>query len=130
MQKVGNMQRILERNVDDAAKNKKVMVISTYGRDNQLVNTVKDLQSKCETIEFQIVKKSAPSRNNILTMSKFTALETQFGKTLPCPRERCLNCKLMSENDFIVAHPSSKVFKTACGTCISRMLIYHTRCKI
>ena len=111
MQKVGNMQRILERNVDDAAKNKKVMVISTYGRDNQLVNTVKDLQSKCETIQFQFVKKAAPSLNNILTKSKFTALGTPFGKIFSCPRERCLNCKLMSEKILLWPIPLQKFLK-------------------
>ena len=36
----------------------------------------------------------------------------------------------MSKKDTIVAHPSSKIIKTACGTCVSRMLIYHTNCKI
>ena len=123
-------KRVVDKKEKDTAKNNKVMVTSTYGRDKQLINTVKDLQSKCENIDFQFVKKSAPSLNNILTKSKCTSLGTPFGKTMPCLRDRCKNCDLMSKKDTIVAHPSSKVVKTACGTCISRMLIYHTNCKI
>ena len=130
MQKVGCMERSFEKKEKDTSKNNKVMVISTYGRDKQLINTVKDLQSNCENIDFQFVKKSAPSLNNILTKSKYTSLGTPFGKTMPCPRDCCKNCNLMSKKDTIVAHPSSKIIKTACGTCVSRMLIYHTNCKI
>ena len=130
LQKVANTTRTLDKKEKSAAMNDKVMIISTYGRDKQLINTVKDLESKCENINFQFVKKSAPSLNNILTKSKYTALGPPLGKTVGCPRDRCKNCKLMSGKDSIVASPSTKIIKTACGSCISRMLIYHANCKL
>ena len=74
------LERRLDKKEKDTAKNNKVMVISTYGRDKQLINTVKDLQSKCENIDFQFVKKSTPSLNNILNKSKYTSLSTPFVK--------------------------------------------------
>ena len=36
----------------------------------------------------------------------------------------------MLGKDFIVANQSSKIIKTACGSCISQMLIYHANCKL
>ena len=54
LQKVANTTRTLDKKEKSAAMNDKVMIISTYGRDKQLINTVKDLESKCENINFQV----------------------------------------------------------------------------
>ena len=130
MKKVMSMRRSLEKKVKDEEESDKVMVISTYGRDKQLVNTINNLKNNCESLKFQFVKKSGPSLGNILAKSKSTALGHPFGKTSPCPRARCGNCDLMSGNDFIKMMSSSKIINTAYGSCITRMLIYHTNCKI
>ena len=66
----------------------------------------------------------------MLTKSKATSLGHPFGSTSSCPRDRCGNCKLMSESDFIKMSSSSKIINTAGGSCISRMLIYHANCMI
>ena len=110
--------------------NEKIMVISTYGRDNQLMKPIKQLSDYCDKLKFNYVKKAGPSLKNILSKSKSTALGDPFGPTLPCSRTRCKSCQQMSAKDNITLNQSSKRVKTAGGSCISSMLIYHAECGV
>ena len=122
--KVSCMERVLESNKKDppSADNDSVLVISTYGRDQQLTNSVKHLQKNCEQLQFKFVKKTAPSLNNILTKSKWTALGQPTGHTLPCGRvyksSGLPSCQLMSRSNSI--ENGNQVIYTAEGTCLSR----------
>ena len=73
MKKVMSMRRSLEKKVKDEEESDKVMVISTYGRDKQLVNTINNLKNNCESLKFQFVKKTGPFLGNILAKSKSSA---------------------------------------------------------
>ena len=55
MHKVSCMTRCLEGNKEDppAAESDSILVISTYGRDQQLTNSVKRLQDNCEKLKFK-----------------------------------------------------------------------------
>ena len=134
MNKVSGMVRNLEGNKKDPqTTDDSILVICTYGRDQQLTNSVECLQRNCEKLNFRYVKKTAPSLNNILTKSKWTALGASTGHTLPCDRKyangkpSCHSCQLMSCSNSI--KNGEKVINTAEGTCLSRLLIYHAACK-
>ena len=130
--KVLNTPRSLEKkkkNLDD--ENEKMMVISTYGRDKPLKDTVDKIEKQSDTLSFQFVKKTASSLSNILVNSKNTSLGPKFGNSVPCNKKKtkkCLTCPLMSKKNFIYG-PNLKLLYTSGGNCSSRMLIYRAQCK-
>ena len=104
------------------------MVISTYGRDQLLTSTTKNIERHSESIKFRYVKKTAPSLNNMLVKSKVSSLGQPFGKTSSCKQINCKGCDMMSKQDFIT-DLNEKKYKTAQGKCNSYNLIYHAKCK-
>ena len=114
--------------------NEKLMVISTYGRDTALVDTIDKIEKRSDTLSFQFVKKTAPSLSNILVKSKSTSLGPVFGSSNPCKTVKkkkktkpCYTCPLMSKKNYIDG-PNLKTIYTAGGTCSTRMVIYHAKC--
>ena len=62
LHKVSCMDRCLDGEKDPSiADHGAIMVISTYGRDKQLTDSVRCLQKNCENLNFRFVKKTAPS---------------------------------------------------------------------
>ena len=121
------MARCLEGNQKSPpTEDTSILGISTYGRDKQLTDTVACLEKNCEKLKFKYVKKTAPSLKNLLTNGKLTALGSSFGPTMPCGRKRCKSCQLMSGESSLLNQ--KKNTKTAEGTCLSRLLIYHATC--
>ena len=88
-----------------------VRVVTTHGRDQKLVRTLKHIEKHSESISFAFIKKTAPSLNNILVKSKYASLGQPKGKTLPCGRTNCMTCKMVSGADKITG-PNGKVIKT------------------
>ena len=103
LHKVAKSTRTLEKKkkTEEETEDKKIMVISTYGRDGMLTKSINELEKHCEKLKFTYVKKSAPSLTNILSKSKITALGDPSGATLSCGRNRCRSCQLMSRKDYI-----------------------------
>ena len=128
--KVKSCERSLVKKVPpiQSTADDRVMVISTFGKDHDLVNVTKKIEKHSETIKFKYVKKTGPSLRNILIKSKISALGKPFGETLPCNVRNCKACRMVSCNDF-VTDPSDKKYKTAPGRCNTKNLIYHAKCK-
>ena len=109
-------------------------MVSTYGRDDKLVQIVKYLspmlvENKIIS-KIQLVKKTGPSLRGILSNSKKTALKNMYGTSVPCNRGNgCKNCLLMSSNNFIISS-SGKKFYSAPGNCMSKNIVYAASCQI
>ena len=130
-EKVMNTPRSLEKKQKPIDDDKKLMVISTYGRDKQLTDTIEKLEKQSDSLSFQYVKKTAPSLSNMLVKAKNTSLGPTFGSSNPCNKKKtkkCYTCPMMSKMNFIYG-PNSKTILTAGGICSTRMIIYHARCR-
>ena len=107
---------------------KKVLVISTHGRDHILKKTLQNIEKKT-SIQFSYAKKTAPSLKNRLVKSKRASLGHPFGKTKQCKRRNCMLDKLVSNSDHVTG-PNGKNIQTAGGQCNTRNVIYHAQCRI
>ena len=128
--KVKQSERSLEKKVKvtDQPDNT-IRVISTYGRDERLVNILQRADQMNEKVHFNYVKKTAPSLQQILVKPKNIALGNTRGKTMKCTRgKKCLSCDLMSGKDKIKGR-QKKSYLTTKGNCISKNLVYHAECK-
>ena len=105
-----------------------VMVISTFGRDRNLVETTKKIEKHSENLKFKYVKKTGPSFRNTLVQSKKSSLGKPHGRTMPCNITPCKACKMVTKRDF-VEDINGKKYKTAQGKCNSSNVIYHAQCK-
>ena len=106
--KVKTQERSLEKRHRDANESDNtIRVISTYGRDEELVNILQSADKLNDEVNFSYVKRTAPSLQNILVKPKNVCLGNARGKTSCCTRGRgkrgkpCLACKLMSGKDKI-----------------------------
>ena len=126
--KIKSSERSLEKKVRDCAQSdNSIRVISTYGRDDQLVNILKKVDKMNNKVNFTYVKKTGPSLHNILVRSKSIALGNTRGITSPCKRKRCLACRLMSNKRKIKRRRKS--YLTCKANCTSKNIIYHAECK-
>ena len=128
LNKVKNSKRSLDtvqkiEDDDDA-----VMVVSTFGRDRELVDTTKKIQRHSETLKFKYIKKTGPSLRNTLVKSKKGSLGNPQGKTEPCMRKNCKGCSMVTDCDHVV-DKNGKKHRSAVGKCNSRNMIYHAKCK-
>ena len=128
LNKVKNSKRSLDtvqkiEDDDDA-----VMVVSTFGRDRELVDTTKKIQRHAETLKFKYIKKTGPSLRNTLVKSKKGSLGNPQGKTEPCMRKNCKGCSMVTDCDHVV-DKNGKKHRSAVGKCNSRNMIYHAKCK-
>ena len=158
-QKVLNSERSLERRKPEEVKCDKpipIRVVSTYGSDTDLVNTVKkyesDLQktrSFCESEPnlstpstsqvaedqpcgdkrlFQFVKKTGSSLRSRLVKVKNLALGNKHGQTKPCKQRNCATCRSIDGSMHLTVN-GQKV-KPAPGSCVSYNIIYLVLCRI
>ena len=93
------------------------------------MKVVKEIEKKSENINFEYVKKTAPSFRNILVKSKRASLGNPYGSTDRCELTNCMCCEVVTEKDYVIGFNKEKV-KTAQGQCTSRCLIYHASCSI
>ena len=95
--KVLNMERQVNQPLDteqeDETSNKPILVVSSFGTDEKLVNTLKSQEDellKTNSFKnskkplFQFVKKTGPSLSNMLSVLKSLALGKKSGKTVAC----------------------------------------------
>ena len=129
MQKVKKMERVLEPVKRTEEKEDKVMVVSTFGRDQKLVEATKKIEKLSDKFQFKYVKKTRPSLRNTLVKSKKCSLGNPQGKTKPCLRRNCKACKMVSGANF-VTDMTGKKYKSAEGKCSTRNVIYHAQCKL
>ena len=128
--KVTKMQRILTKKpVNAVSDDNRIMAITTHGRDDKLVKTLKRIEKKSSNITFRYVKKTAPSFKNTLVKSKHASLGHPKGKTEPCKKRKCMTCSMVSKQDHIIG-PQNKVIKTAKAFCNTRCVCYHAACRL
>ena len=118
------LKKVRKKDVDD-----KLLVISTYGRDNKLTKAVSGIEKWSNDFQFKFVKKTAPSLKNMLDKSKNVALGICKGATTRCSRRNCKLCKMVSNKNYVIG-PKKKKFKTAEGNCATKNVIYHDKCKL
>ena len=108
------------------------MVVSTFGRDQKLMKTLKQIE-KNTAIKFRYAKKTASSLNNMLVRSKVASLGQPSGKTMPCTTgkkkrgRKCMTCSMVSKKDYVMG-PNNKRLSTAKSCCKTRCVIYHASC--
>ena len=134
LEKVKELPRTLTHNQQTEQTNEKVVrLISTYGQNHllhQLEKTITPTLVEANIItKFEHVNKTAPSLKSMLSNSKFISLKNKYGNSIPCNRNNCKNCKMMSGKCYI-RNSSNKKFKTAPGNCTSRNIIYAGTCSI
>ena len=80
------------------------MVVSTFGRDQKLMKTLKQIE-KNTAIKFRYAKKTAFSLNNMLVRSKGASLGQPLGKTCTTGIKRgriCMTCSMVSKKEYVV----------------------------
>ena len=122
----------MERNLEKKPKNDdvdddRVLVVSTHGRDEELIKTLKSIEKRSDNISFRYAKKTAPSLRNTLVKAKKASLGNPCGKTLPCKRRNCKTCSMVSRKDYVTG-PNGKKIRTAASQCNTRCVIYHAAC--
>ena len=141
--KVLNMDRILDQAGEDSNsrnendKPNKIRLVSTFGCDLPLVETVKKYEvelRKTKSFEkgsdqsiVQYVKKTGASLRNRLVKVKQLAVGNRFGLMKPCNRAKCKCCKMINEVSNVKIN--NMICKTAPGNCCSYNLIYLLYCK-
>ena len=108
--KVKSSKRILKTQEKKSIekKNNEILVISTYGKDEPLINIMKGAEDAKTLIIYKYVKNTCPSLRNQLCKTKHICLGPQFGTTKPCNRPRCSNCQIMSNQSSIVGNKIKK----------------------
>ena len=130
--KVKKMDRVITKKEKEEESDKnEVMVVSTFGRDQKLMKTLKQIE-KNTAIKFRYAKKTASSLNNMLVRSKGASLGQPLGKTMPCTTgkkrgKKCMTCSMVSKKDYVMG-PSNKRLSTAKSCCKTRCVIYHASC--
>ena len=119
-----------EKNVNRHEKNDSIMVVSTHGRDKELIKTTKTLEKNYPGLKFKYVKKTGPSLKKMLTKSKEIALGPSKGFTKKCDRARCKSCNLMSQKNYLKIKGNKGKLYTAKGNCQTKNLIYNAQCKL
>ena len=130
MEKIWKMQRIIVKKPKKEVTDDCINVVSTHGRDKELVKVLKRVENNSDKINFRYTKKTAPSLQNCLVKSKIPSLGQPKGRTMPCkPKSNnCMACKMVSQKDYVKG-PKNKIIETACATCKTRCLVYHASCR-
>ena len=138
--KVLNMQRTINQPLDnqpvEETDTKPILVVSTFGTDEKLVNSLKSREDELSHTNsfrtsskplFQFVKKTGPNLGNMLSVLKSLALGKKSGKTVPCNmHSNCKCCPLIGDNPVteLYGHP----IRSAPGTCKTKNIIYLVIC--
>ena len=138
--KVMNMNRDISekpKQASDPSISQPIRIISTYGADNELTDSVlsakEDLLLTRSFSNFKMplitfVKKTATSIKSRVSTLKDLALGNKFGKIISCNGPGCKSCTMLgNESEFKVN--GEKVI-TAPGTCKSYNVIYIAKCRI
>ena len=83
----------MERN-DTRNENYPLRIVSTFGCDNELCDTLKSI-SGLLPFKLEYVKKTGASLNSKLCKSKLISTGPKFGTTENCNRNRCKTCNYM-----------------------------------
>ena len=140
--KVLNMQRTINRQLDadteEDTNTKPILVVSSFGTDEKLVNTLKSQEHELLQTNsfkntsnplFQFVKKTGPNLSNMLSVLKSLALGKKSGKTVPCNlHANCKCCPMIAKNQIreLNGHP----IHPAPGTCKTKSVIYLVECRL
>ena len=140
--KVLNMQRQLERPqaTDEESPSKPILIVSCYGTDDKLVNTIKASEEdlvKTESFKnsskpiFQFVKKTGSNIGSKLAVLKSLALGNKKGRTVPCNNHaNCKCCKIIGTDDDEVNEVNGLPISCAPGHCKTRNVIYLVVCRL
>ena len=125
--KARTFPRTLEKNTNTKEINSTVL-ISTYGRDQELVKIVKQT---CKPFQKSVkcVAKTGPTLKAMLCNVKQISTGNRYGKSKPCGHVLCKCCPLMSGETEITS-TKRKTFKTADGSCNTSNCIYGAVCKL
>ena len=142
--KVSQLPRVLKPKTQQKASEKQkssepIRVMSTFGCDTALVDTVKKYESCLSQSKsfnnsttskppiFQYVKKTGPSLKNRLVKVKNLALSHNHGCSKPCKARNCKCCKIISPKDEYTIN--GKHVKCKPGSCYTYNIIYMIVCK-
>ena len=110
--KVKAMERTLKKKPKKVdADDDSILVVTTYGRDEKLIKTLKAIEKKSENIQFRYAKKTGPSLRNSLVKSKKASLGDPYGKTMPCRKRNCKTCSMVSKKTLLL----TQMAKYGCG---------------
>ena len=126
--KVRALPRTLEKKTKSNGLSSNVILTSTYGRDKELKEIVKDT-CKPYNISVQYVSKTGATLKNLFSNLKCVSLGNKHGKSSPCVQRACKSCALMSGKEEIT-NVKQKKFKTALGNCKTQNCVYCAACKI
>ena len=129
---LGKRNQVMSNNNNNDTNNDKIgiRVVSTYGRDQPLINILENMPNK-SMFKFNYVKRTASSLHNTLCNSKYASLGPKLGCSRKCNRSRCKCCKLMSNKCSFTTHIGGKNirFHTGSGKCTTKNVIYLALCK-
>ena len=117
--------------------NEKIIVVSTFEADEEIVKTVKESEENFKRTQsfrnqsgplFKFVKKVGPNLKSNLNQLKKQALGTKRGKASMCGGRGCKTCRLLMRNPTTTV--GGKKIKLMEGTCKSRNIIYLAQCQI
>ena len=74
------MERIVTKKPKEKVTDESVNVVSSHGRDKELVKVLKRVENNSEKISFRYTKKTAPSLQNTLVRSNISSLDSQREK--------------------------------------------------
>ena len=138
--KILGLQRVIipNRKVQSSEPNKAILVVSSHGTDEKLVNSLKSHEEdilKTNSFKdkrkplFRFVKKTGPNLGSMLSVVKFLALGKKSGKTIPClSHGNCKCCSLIINDDINALNGIP--LRTAPGNCKTNNIIYLVSCKM
>ena len=128
-----NADQALDNEPDEETNTKPILVVSSFGTDEKLVNTLKSQEDELLHTNsfrnsakplFQFVKKTGPNLSNMLSVLKSLALGKKSGKTVPCNmHSNCKCCTLIGDDP--VTEINGQPIRSAPGTCKTKNIILH-----
>ena len=117
--------------------NEKIIVVSTFEADEEIVKTVKESEENFKRTQsfrnqsgslFKFVKTVGPNLKSHLNQLKKQALGTKRGKASMCGARGCKTCRLLMKNPTTTV--GGKKIKLMEGTCKSNNIVYLAQCQI
>ena len=136
--KVQNSGRdISKKQKSERVNNEKNIVVSTFGADKSIVETVRDSEENLKKTAsfrnqqgslFKYVKKVGPSIKSHINSVKKQALGIQKGCAKRCNARGCKTCKMLLEVSFVTI--LNKKVKLTQGNCKTYNICYLAKCCI
>ena len=126
---------------EDVRSNDTIRIVSTFGTDNLLIDSVKEaiphlnntvsFKTKTVPVNFQFVKKTAPSIGSKLAcLRKMSLGIKKEGVSMCGAGKRCQCCKVIPKSPVPEIRVNGQKVSLPSGTCKSKNIIYLANCKL